>query len=86
MAVGSRSCSSIYAAFNPAFSRRRLGVYTILAELEFAREQELDFYYLGYATIEPSCYDYKKEFRSLEYYDWEGRWLGGRDLAKVDQE
>ena len=86
MAVGSRSCSSIYAAFDPAFSRRRLGVYTMLAELEFAREQELDFYYVGYATIEPSCYNYKKEFRSLEYYDWEGRWLGGRDLAKVDQE
>ncbi|MBB81046.1 MAG: hypothetical protein CMN02_08655 [Roseibacillus sp.] len=86
MAVGSRACSSIYAAFDPAFSRRRLGVYTMLAELEFARKQELDFYYLGYATIESSCYDYKMQFRSLEYYDWEGRWLAGRDLVRVGQD
>ena len=83
MALGRRSCSGIYAAFDPAFSSRRLGVYTMLAELEFAREHELEFYYIGYATIEPSCYDYKKQFSSLEYYDWEEQWLRGEDLSKV---
>ncbi len=33
------------------------------------------YYYSGYATVEPSCYDYKKQFDALEYYDWEGRWV-----------
>jgi len=74
-ALGRQACSSIYAVFDPEFSRRRLGVFTMLAELEFAREQGFRFYYSGYATVESSCYDYKKEFGALHYYDWKGRWL-----------
>ena len=32
----------------------------------------LRHYYSGYATIEPSCYDYKKQFEGLSYFDWVG--------------
>lgn len=74
LALGRKACSSIYAVFDPEFSKRRLGVFTMLAELEYAREQGYEHYYSGYATVESSCYDYKKEFGALEYYDWEGRW------------
>ncbi len=75
IALGERACSSIYAVFDPEFSCRRLGIFTMLAELEFAKSQGLQFYYSGYATVEKSCYDYKKEFKALQYYDWEGCWL-----------
>ena len=79
-ALGRQTCSSIYAVFDPEYSRRRLGVFTMLAELEFAREQGYQYYYSGYATVEPSCYDYKKEFSALQYYDWEGCWRPVEEL------
>ena len=75
LAPGSEACSSIYAVFDPDYSRRRLGVFTMLAELAFAKEKGFRHYYSGYATVESSCYDYKKEFSALHYYDWEGSWL-----------
>ena len=80
-ALGLRACSSIYAVFDPEYSRRRLGVFTMLSELEFARERGFQFYYSGYATVEPSCYDYKKEFSALQYYDWEESWRPLEDLG-----
>ena len=85
MALGHRASSSIYAAFNPEFSCRRLGVYTMLAELEFAKAHNMTFHYIGYGTIEPSCYDYKKQFRPFEYYDWKGQWLHGESLERASQ-
>ncbi len=75
LALGRQACSSVYAVFDPEYSRRRLGIFTMLAELDYARRRRYHYYYSGYATVEPSCYDYKKQFSSLHYYDWEGRWL-----------
>lgn len=80
LALGRRSCSSIYAVFDPDHSKRRLGVFTMLAELEYAKAHGLDYFYSGYATIESSCYDYKKEFNALRYYDWEGNWVSLDEL------
>lgn len=74
LALGRRSCSSIYAVFDPDHSRRRLGVFTMLIELEYAKAHGFEYYYSGYATVESSCYDYKKDFNALRYYDWEGNW------------
>ncbi len=80
LALGRRACSSIYAVFDPEYSRRRLGVFTMLAELAFAKENGFQYYYSGYATVESSCYDYKKMFAALYYYDWEGSWLPVKEL------
>lgn len=78
--VGSRATSSVYSMFDPAESRRSLGVYTILLAAERARGLGQRHYYPGYATREPSPYDYKKNLAGLEEYDWRGGWLppGGR--------
>jgi arginyl-tRNA--protein-N-Asp/Glu arginylyltransferase len=73
VAVGSEAWSSIYAMFDPAESRRRLGIATLLWEIEAAREAGCRWLYHGYAFREPSHYDYKKGFSGLEWYDWE-RW------------
>ena len=61
--------------FDPDESRRSLGVYTILLAIERARSMGQRHYYPGYASREPSPYDYKKNFAGLEEYDWRGRWL-----------
>ena len=73
--VGADASSSVYSMFDPGESRRSLGVYTILLAVERARGAGQRHYYLGYATREPSPYDYKKNFAGLEEYDWRGRWL-----------
>ena len=72
--LGGESISGIYGMFEPAESRRRLGVFTILKEIEFAIEAGKTFYYLGYCYEGESFYDYKKQFRGTEAFDWEGGW------------
>ncbi len=79
--VGERACSSVYAVFDPSESRRRLGIYTMLLELEYAKAQGLDYYYSGYATVESSCYDYKKHFSGLSFYDWSDEWRLKEEMA-----
>jgi arginine-tRNA-protein transferase len=72
--IGQESTSSVYAIFDPAHGRRSLGIYTILLELEYARQLGKRFHYLGYSYTVPSVYDYKKQFRGVEAYDWGRCW------------
>ena len=73
--VGRAATSSVYSMFDPEESRRSLGVYTILLAVGRSRRLGCRHYYPGYATREPSPYDYKKNLSALEEYDWRGRWL-----------
>ncbi|MBD3408691.1 MAG: arginine-tRNA-protein transferase [Ignavibacteriales bacterium] len=69
-----KSLSAVYAMFDLAESRRRLGVATALMEIARAMELGKRRYYLGYAYWGESFYDYKKQFAGLEYYNWRGTW------------
>lgn len=73
--VGRTATSSVYSMFDPAESRRSLGVYTILLAVERSQRLGCQHYYPGYACREPSPYDYKKNFDGLEEYDWRGGWV-----------
>lgn len=74
--VGQHAASSVYGLFEPEHSRRSLGILTLLLEIQHCRTAGLRHLYSGYATREPSVYDYKKQFRSTEYLDWtQGEWL-----------
>lgn len=74
--LGENSCSSVYAMFEPAASARSLGICTFLHEIAYAQRTGRRFLYPGYATVEPSHYDYKKSFPALESYHWRtGAWL-----------
>jgi leucyl-tRNA---protein transferase len=72
--LGQQAVSSVYAVFDPVESRRSLGIFTMLREIEYARERGCHYYYPGYACHEPSPYDYKKQLAAMEWYDWEGHW------------
>ena len=73
--VGQQAASSIYGIFDPAESRRSLGIFTMLLEIQHCHESGLRWLYPGYATHEPSAYDYKKQFRCTEMLDWNtGEW------------
>ena len=68
--LGVDSCSSVYAMFEPEASARSLGICTFLHEIAYAQRTGRRYLYPGYATVEPSHYDYKKTFSALEAYDW----------------
>lgn len=73
--VGSAATSSVYGIFEPEHSPRSLGIFTLLRELEWAKEQGKQYAYPGYATLGSSHYDYKKQFSGLQGYHWEsGKW------------
>ena len=73
--LGRDAASSVYAIFEPEAARRSPGIFTLLQEIEFARATGRRFLYLGYATFEPSHYDYKKRFHAVERFDWLGNWI-----------
>lgn len=62
--------SSVYAAYDLKHAKRGLGIFTMLKEIEYAQLIGKCFYYQGYASVEPSFYDYKKKFNGLEYLDF----------------
>jgi leucyl-tRNA---protein transferase len=71
---GDASLSSIYALFDPAEIRRSLGIFTMLKEIEHARDRSRRFYYHGYAYDGESYYDYKKRLAAIEAFDWHASW------------
>lgn len=73
---GGEAVSSVYAMFEPDAAPRSPGILTMLEEIAFARRTGRRFLYPGYATVEPSHYDYKKSFAGLQAFDWAtGTWL-----------
>lgn len=72
--VGAVTLSGIYAMFDPEESGRGLGIYTMLKEIEHARNEKKEFYYQGYSYSGSSFYDYKKQFHGTESFQWNGEW------------
>ncbi|HTH51168.1 MAG TPA: GNAT family N-acetyltransferase [Pyrinomonadaceae bacterium] len=77
--MSTNGLSSIYGMFAPRHAERGLGTFTMLKEIEYAREHGKAFYYHGYAYEGESFYDYKKRFSGLETFDWRGNWKAFKD-------
>ena len=58
--------SAIYTFFDPAQARRSLGTYTLLWQVEKAREMGLNYLYLGYWIRDCQKMSYKSAYRPLE--------------------
>ena len=70
MHLGLKGVSSTYCIFDPDWPDFRLGVLTMLREIEWCIEHGFEHYYLGYSYDMPSPFDYKYNFYALERYDW----------------
>jgi leucyl-tRNA---protein transferase len=79
--LGVNSISSIYAMFDPTEEKRGLGIFTMLKEIEFARDSGRELYYPGYAYEGESFYDYKKRLSGLESFAWRGKWTAFAPLT-----
>ncbi|MBL7818152.1 MAG: hypothetical protein JNL70_24290 [Saprospiraceae bacterium] len=68
--------SSTYAMFDLEESKRSLGVFTMILEMAYGASTKKLYHYPGYAHLQPSYMDYKKNFLDVEYYDWQtGNWF-----------
>jgi len=61
-----KSLSSVYFYFDPANADRSLGNFGALHELEFSREREIPYYYLGFWVDQCPAMSYKSAYRPNE--------------------
>ncbi len=66
--------SAIYTYFCPEHSRRSLGSYAILEQVELAKQRQLPYVYLGYWIKNCRKMSYKIDFKPLEIRSG-GRWM-----------
>ena len=67
---GEDSLSSVYFVFDTNYSALGLGTFSILKEIEYAKTQELAYYYLGYYIEACGSMAYKNRFKPREHYNW----------------
>jgi arginine-tRNA-protein transferase len=58
--------SSVYMYFDPEFSGRSLGTFSVLWEIEYCRREALPYYYVGYYVAGGRKMAYKSRFRPNE--------------------
>ncbi len=72
--VCTRSLSSVYFYFDPLESRRGLGTFGVLKEIEYAKRVAIAHYYLGYWVAEARTMAYKTNFEPCELLHPDGVW------------
>jgi len=61
--------SAVYTFFDPDFSAYSLGTYSILQQIEAAKQANRDYVYLGYWIKDCDKMSYKNRFSSLEIFN-----------------
>jgi len=59
---GEKSMSAVYTYFDPELESHSLGTYSILKQVEFCKEQDLEYLYLGYYVAGSRHMQYKSRF------------------------
>jgi arginine-tRNA-protein transferase len=78
--------SSVYAFYNSAFARSLcpLGKFLILKEIDYCREQNLPFYYLGYYIHSCTKMRYKAEYQPSQLLcPVTLQWVGAREAQET---
>lgn len=74
--VGEKTLASIFGFYDPSFSDMSLGLFTMLLEIEFAKQREMDLYYIGYFVPGNPRFDYKLRLGNIQYLDFRTReWI-----------
>lgn len=60
--VCAQSLSTVYHFFEPELRERRIGVFSVLAEIEHARQFQIPYYYLGYWVKNAKTMHYKADY------------------------
>jgi arginine-tRNA-protein transferase len=73
-----QSLSSVYFYFDPKQAQRGLGTFGALHELDFARNRNIPYYYLGYWIDECPSMQYKAMYRVHEILHPDNVWRAGK--------
>jgi leucyl-tRNA---protein transferase len=68
------SLSSVYFYFDPREARRSLGTFSVLYEIQCARERGLKYWYAGYWIKQCPTMAYKARFQPCEILGTDGIW------------
>jgi arginine-tRNA-protein transferase len=71
--VTPQAVSSVYHYFEPAVAKRSLGVYSVLAEIEWTANSGRPYYYLGFWIEDSPTMHYKRRYQPNELL-LDGRW------------
>lgn len=66
--------SSVYMYFDPEVSRRSLGTFSAVWEIEHCRSAGIPYYYLGFYVPGSRTMEYKARFQPAEILDEPARW------------
>ena len=72
--VGFRSMASLLCLYDNRYKKDSLGIFTMLHEVEFARDHSIKWYYPGYVLDKSSSFDYKLSLGEFEFYDTNKKW------------
>lgn len=81
--IGRDCLVSILGLYDDEYKHFSLGNYTMLLEIEHAKQLEKKYYYPGYILKDCPLFDYKLALGEMQYYSWEGRW---RKWHKLQEE
>lgn len=68
--IGQDSIASILGVFEQEYQKYSLGIYTMLLEVEYAKQNQFTYYYPGYVTDVDSPFNYKLRIGNMDYFDW----------------
>ncbi|MCO5249655.1 MAG: arginyl-tRNA--protein transferase 1 [Chitinophagales bacterium] len=69
--VGENSLASIVGVFDEEYARYSLGIYTMYAEMMWAKENGYQYYYPGYIMRKNHLFDYKMRVGEVQALDWD---------------
>jgi leucyl-tRNA---protein transferase len=79
--VGVNAMASIMCCFDTDLEKESFGIYTMLEEIEFAKQQGIQWYYPGYVLDKSKLFDYKLSLGPVEWLLANESWqLGERSM------
>ena len=82
---GERSVASLLGLYDRTYARESLGIYTMLLEMEYARERGMAHYYPGYVLQGHDWFDYKLRLGQMQYLAGSGRWQPISRLSRTSR-
>ncbi len=74
--ISDEALSSVYFVYKTEYNNLSLGTFGAIKEIEYAKNLNLKYYYLGYYIKDNSRMSYKNKFKPFELYDWKKqKWI-----------
>ncbi len=81
--MGEKSIASILGLSNWKYPKLSLGIYTMLKEIEFAKQYGFKYYYPGFIMVQANDFDYKLNLGKFSYLAHTNRWRKLDDKNKI---